>query len=311
MFGEELTLPIDDTTLPEYRVCADLYQRVLQHAIVDPSQYTGLFSDALTEKAIGEATTSNLYFPKAAENIRHFIPDAKLIAILRNPVDRAFSGYLHAVRVGHEQRDFKEALVQEPIDSSCIWWGTGDYYIRPGFYSTQLTRYFDRFDRKQIKVYLYDDLANNPQALMRDLFHFLDVDDTFQIDLSRKHNVSSVASDLSSSFFRVVHRIATFSKPMRAVTDTVKRSLPTHLRKRLDQSHRSVRLRNQLRNADLTMGTELVGNGNNSFRKPTLDPQTRRWLADIYREDILKLQQMLQCDLSAWLREGESASKTT
>jgi hypothetical protein len=310
MYKEELSLPITDTTSLEYQVCANLYHRVLKNSVTDPAEYTALFSDAQTETALGEATTSNLYFPGAAENIQHFIPDAKLIAILRNPVDRAFSGFLHAVRKNHEQRDFREALEQEPVDSDFIWWGNGDYYIRPGFYSKQLSRYFERFDREQIKIVLYDDLTNDPQTLVRELFGFLGVDESFQLDVSRKHNVSAVADGLSSSVFRLAHRLATSSKPMNAITNAVKKSLPAHWKKRLGQSHRSVRLQEHLTNVGAGMETERVGQGTNSFVKPKLEPETRRWLTDIYRDDILQLQDMLQRDLSAWLKDDNSVSRT-
>lgn len=310
MYGEELTLPITDTTSSEYRACANLYHRVLKNSITDPEQYTALFSAARGEAAIGEATTSNLYFPRAPENIQRFIPHAKLIAILRNPVDRAFSGFLHAVRKNHEHRDFREALNGEPIDSDYIWWCTGDYYIRPGFYSKQLARYFDRFDREQIKLCLYDDLTGNPQALMKELFHFLGVDESYALDVSRKHNVSSVATGVSGSLFRTARRIATSSRPMNAITRMVKRSLPETWRKRIGQSHRSVRLQEHLANVETTMETESIGQGADSFRKPKLDAETRRWLAEIYRDDILRLQDMLQRDLSAWLEEDKSISRT-
>ena len=72
--------------------------------------YKALFSRATFHSAIGEASGTYLFHPRAAERIYRFIPDAKLIAILRNPVDRAYSAWLMHQRRGKEKRPFQEIL---------------------------------------------------------------------------------------------------------------------------------------------------------------------------------------------------------
>ena len=79
-----------------------------KHTHID--DYRKQFEDASTESAIGEASPMYLYFPQAAERIHHYIPEARLIVILRQPAARAFSNFLHLVRDGREKnRDFIQA----------------------------------------------------------------------------------------------------------------------------------------------------------------------------------------------------------
>ena len=74
----------------------------------EEKEYMALFEDAGNEKAIGECSTSYLYSSEAAEEIRKFQPDAKIIVILRNPVTRAFSHYLMGLRFGYSSLDFRK-----------------------------------------------------------------------------------------------------------------------------------------------------------------------------------------------------------
>ena len=76
-------------------------------------EYEGLFDGVRDEKAVGEATPTYLYLPGVAERIRHHVPEARLIAILRDPVERAYSGYQHAVRNGRER------LRRVPLSCAC------------------------------------------------------------------------------------------------------------------------------------------------------------------------------------------------
>ena len=142
------------------------------------------------EKAIGEASPLYLYSPKAPPCIREYISDAKLIAILRHPIERAYSAYLHMLRDGRETlTDFRQALEAEDARIRDHWehiW----HYKRMGLYGEQLQRYYDIFDPDQIKVYLYDDFCSDPGKVMRDLFFFLGVDEDFNPDMSSKPNVS-------------------------------------------------------------------------------------------------------------------------
>lgn len=141
-------------------------------SITDLSSYQAEFAGVTKELAIGEACPSYLYFPQTAARIKQYIPDTRLIVILRNPVERAYANFLHIVRDDREtQRDFALALQDEATRIANNWewfW----HYIQVGFYGQQLQRYYEMFAPSQIKVYLYDDLKENAIATLQDIFSF-------------------------------------------------------------------------------------------------------------------------------------------
>lgn len=241
----------------------------LAHCITDWSVYCEQFQPNVQQIAIGEASPIYLYDSKAAERIQSYIPDVKLIAILRDPVERAYSNFLHHIRDDLETTtDFLEAIRLEESRIANNWWW-GFHYIRSGFYYEQLERYFDRFDRNHVKVYLYEDLSRNRLDTLQNLFQFLDVDPAFTPDMSIRQNVTGVPKNKNlNRFLSQSHPIKTFFKPL----------LPR-------------KLRNQL----------LTSLKNQNLNKPQIPSGIREQLQPIFRKDILQLQDLLQHDLSAWL----------
>lgn len=235
--------------------------------------YRAQFSEVTNERAVGEASNLYLYSPNAAERIRHYVPNVKLIAILRHPAERAYSRFLHLVREGREPlTDFARALDEEETRIRNNWW-PDFHYLHAGLYYTQLERYFDLFPRSQIKIYLHEDLKSDPFGVLQDTFRFLGVDDTFTPDTTIKYNVSGIPKN------RALHQVI---KRLRQVRPVVERFLPEGQRQSI------LRIGSKIHNRNLT--------------KPRLSPEVRRRLVEGYREDTLKLQDLLQRDLSAWLR---------
>lgn len=236
-------------------------------SVTDIEDYRALFRGARGKVAIGEASHWYLYHPRAPERIKRHIPHAKLIAILRNPVDRAYSQFLHFVRDGQEPlTDFAQALREEESRVRDHW-AFGRYASR-GFYYPQIRRYYDLFDRGQIKVYLYEDLRTDALALLQDVFRFLEVDPAFVPALSVEPNVSGIPRN------RILHTMLTRS---RRTKDVLRRHLPA----------RMLRYANEIKNRNLI--------------KPQLSPELRHQLTEMYREDILKLENLVGRDLSGWL----------
>ncbi|MEQ9355245.1 sulfotransferase [Coleofasciculus chthonoplastes] len=232
--------------------------------------YLSLFENVSTEIAIGEASTWYLYQPQAAERINYYIPNVKLIAILRDPVERAYSQFTYMIAENREFiEDFAQALVaeKERIHQNWLpWW----HYKQRGFYYRQIKRYFDIFDPDHIKVYLYEDLNNDPNVVMKDIFFFLQVDDNFIPDVSKQHNVTYIPKN----------------KTLSQVLDP-RNSTSTFLRKFV-----SPELRKSVKSRLLNL---------NRRPKPPLLPEVRKQLIEEYREDILKLQELLDKDLTSWL----------
>ncbi len=245
-------------------------EAINRFSITDIEAYQALFEGAENALAVGEASPLYLYSPDAPKRIRRHIPNAKLIAILRNPVDRAYSAFLHLLRDGREPHtDFRKALLEEERRIQEHWehiW----HYKAVGFYYIQLMRYYDLFDRDQIRIYLYEDLKEKPIELSRDVFRFLGVNADFKPDMSLRFNVSGVPRNkIIHAFLSKPHPIKSLFKPL----------IPVKLRQRL-----VVTLRNR------------------NLAKPEFPIAVRRELVELYREDILKLQALIKRDLSHWLR---------
>ncbi|MDH3640307.1 MAG: sulfotransferase, partial [Gammaproteobacteria bacterium] len=173
----------------------------VNNAVTELSVYQSLFENANDERARGEASPLYLYIPKAPERIHHHVPKALLIAVLRNPIDQAYSHYLYARReVIEPLEDFVSALKAEEGRAQSNWMPMFQYSHFPRYYQ-QLSRYFSYFPADQIKLFLYEDFLNKPQHVLAEIFRFIDVDDSFVPDLSYRPNAGGVPK---SHFFQSV-----------------------------------------------------------------------------------------------------------
>lgn len=183
--------------------------------------YRGQFQEALPEQVAGEKTPTYSYLPGVAERIHNVLPDVKLIWIFRDPIDRAYSNYWHAVRSGIEPLGFAEAVRRE--DDRDIWKG----YVRRSQYAEQVSRYLDYFDREQMHFSLFEDLKAEPRSVLEELFQFLDVDPGYsdQLNQRARKNVTKIP------------RSTTFRYWTRSVLDEIPilRSLAFRLDRRFNQ----------------------------------------------------------------------------
>ena len=220
------------------------------------AEYEEAFAGARDEIAIGEISPQYFRCPTAARRMHEAMPGVKVIASIRNPAERAFSGFLMRTRRGEHVRGAREELTE---DAS---------HVREGFYYTRMKRYFDVFPREQIEVYLFDDFRRDSAAVMREVFEFVGVDRDVELDTSAKHNPANIPKS------RLLNRA--FYHPN--VIRTTKSLLPD----------RAYGLAKRVRQLNLRP-------------PPTLSPELRTELLEIYRDDILRLQELLERDLSVWL----------
>ncbi len=149
------------------------------------SWYRGHFPIGAGDRLVGEASPGYLFHPLAPERVRTTVPEAKLIALLRDPVDRALSHYHHEVALGREALSFEEAIdaepertrgeehrmVGEPGYFSHAWW---DYtYLARGRYAEQLERWLAVFPREQLFVVASEELASDPGQTYSRVLEFL------------------------------------------------------------------------------------------------------------------------------------------
>ena len=236
--------------------------------VTDWQAYCGLFSGVRTESAIGEVSPSYLANPRAPERIQAYLPHVKLIAILRDPVERAYSHFLHLNKAGIEvTADFEEAI--ENLDGLDIkGWRPRYDYLHFGFYHEQLVRYFERFDKEQIRVYTHERLRSESRVVLADMFRHVGVDTAFVPNIGEQVNVSGIPRS------RSLQRFLTKESVVRTLA---RRMLPTAIR-------RPVR----------------VGLRDRNLVRPVLSETMRDRLRNIYDKDIEQLEQLLGETLSDW-----------
>ena len=150
----------------------------------------------------GEASIDYMYHPYAAKRLAETISDVKLIIVLRNPVDRAYSSYRHSVRLGVEDLSFEEALDNEGLrleeeekkieldeDFFCVsrWFFS---YLARGRYSEQMERVMLHFPRERICILRSEDFFRDPRVIVNQVLEFLGLSD-FKPDVSIKYQSHS------------------------------------------------------------------------------------------------------------------------
>lgn len=184
--------------------------------------------------SVGEASPSYLFHPFAPERVASLMPQARLIAVLRNPVDRAFSHYQHEVALGREPLTFEDALDAEeermrgelermaadPSYFSHAWWN--HTYVSRGRYAEQLERWYASFPRQQVLVLLSEELSQEPDETYARALDFLGV---------RPHRLSSFPRIFSREYEEMASstraRLETeLAEPNRALAELLGRKLP-------------------------------------------------------------------------------------
>lgn len=248
-------------------------ERRNRSAITEWQAYHELFSDAKANQVMGEASVVYLYNPIAPERIKHYIPDVKLIAILRNPVDRALSNFMHFRRDNLEPvADFTIALSEENKRIAANWqylW----HYTNLGFYGSQLRRYYELFPHEQIALYTYEDFSKNQSKVLQSIFHFLGVDESFQVDTSFKHNISGHVK------IPLLHQFLTTQTSTKKVAKAL---MPADIRLHLRK---------------FALKWNVVPT------KPAVSAETYQQLRQLYRSDLIQLQSLTGLDLTHWLNE--------
>jgi sulfotransferase family protein len=139
--------------------------------------YREQFAGAGAAHAVGDATPL-MQNPLAVKHMADLLPDVSLVAILRNPIDRAYSHYQHIRALGQERRSFRQALADERHDEAGARGDPPRDYLQRGRYARQLHTVLDRYDRKQLLVVLFEELRDRPQEVVREVLRHIGVDDS-------------------------------------------------------------------------------------------------------------------------------------
>lgn len=251
-------------------------KKLLKHyreSITELNSYLKLFSGAKEGMKKGETSNSYLYLPDAPLNIKKHIPHVKLIAILRHPVDRLYSRFMHLCR---ENRQPDNTFIN-CLDTDSVWWKRNDL-VPEGFYGKYLSRYYSLFDSNQIKVFLYEDLVNRPLETIMEMYRFIEVDENFTPDMSIRFNKSGL---IKNKFInKLIGQNGLIKNFISFIT-------PLSVYSKLKESNLLQKKVNDIRRRNLKV--------------EKLDAGSRQLIIDkVYRDDIMILEELLQRKLN-WL----------
>ena len=230
------------------------------------NDYLRLFAGATTQQAVGEASVNYLWSKTAAVAIADRIPQAKIIMVLRSPIDRAFSQYLHNVSDGHVTEPFRD-YVRTCLRRSGEGLGIHEPFLEMGFYADQVLRYLSHFPREHIGIWFYEETKKQPKSFMQEVLEFLEVDSAFTPDTSKRYNQPRIARLLKPN--QILQRLGVW-KMLRGI-------MPGPLKSAMQSA----------------------------LYRPTgsviMTPADRALMLDFYRNDIRRLEEILGRDLSRWL----------
>jgi hypothetical protein len=234
-------------------------------------RYVDNFRGAAPGQIAGDASGAYLYSTGVIEGIRDRAPDVPLVAILRHPVEATWSHYLMARGYGKAHGSFEEEIEREPLEPVATPWELDlTMLVRARLYHAHLTRWLSAFPREQLLVHLYDDLAQDPAAVVRRTFVHLRLDPDVPLDVSERLNVGTNPRSM---------RVHTFEARPGSAGQIVKRAL------------RGVPGRRALQDAVHRWNARAV---------PPVPMAARQRLLEVFRADTDALEQLLGRDLSAW-----------
>jgi len=240
-------------------------------AYKDLSNYLALYKNADNYKIVVDASVAYIQFDKIANAIQNFNNKAKIIILLRNPIERAFSAYSHNKREGGTL-SFQEDLEIEDQESvlGIFRW---THYKKNGLYYENVKHYLDTFGQEKVLILFNEDLESNPQKVLSTVCDFLKIDASFvpKMDFT-KQNTAHLPKNP-----KISHLVNNYSQGS-MLWSGLKKIFPIQFLRRL----------------------KIIINPSIPFQEKLSDEKTIQQLKAYYIEDITKLETLLNRDLSAW-----------
>jgi len=249
----------------------------LHNGVWSWEEYLDLFKGVSEEKAVGESSVLYLYYYELSiKNIKKYLGEnIKIIIMLRNPTDRAYSAFQHVSRGFQEQNSFEESLLIEegrldrnPDLTPMVM------YQEMGMYFKMVKSFQDNF--KNVHIISYDDFRDDTEKEMKKTFQFLGLSLSTDIDFLTRHNVGGKRwrNDTMKYFFMK-------KNPVKSL-----------LKKVVSNSFRS-----KIKNNMVSVSTNRV---------VPMNTETRLKLDNIFKEDIENLSQLLNRDFTKWTSDGKT-----
>ncbi len=233
----------------------------------DKSNYNRLFEAVSDEPIIADCSTSYLYSNDAAKNIFEYNDKAKILIVLRNPIYRAYSHYLMALKYGFTNQGLIDSI-QKDQQSENKGWGKTELFIELGLYVNQIKRYHKYFGKDNVKVMFFNDLKTQPTFFFKDLCRFLEIQ-TSNAKANYKKPINAAMRPKSPFINKILVDVG-FKK-------IIKQYAPMQI---------------QL----------VIKKWFFSSSKPNLTQKEIRYLRSFYVSEIEKLEALLEVNLKTWKR---------
>jgi hypothetical protein len=250
--------------------------------VADLEKYLALFEKGENCSRIGEASIWYLYSRTAAEEIRAFQPAARIIIMLRNPVEMVYSVYYQSRFDGNEDAPTFEAALDAEAERKLgqripqTWLLVdGLFYSDIARYSRMIRRYWDSFGREQVRIILNDDLRDNVEQVYRDTLDFLQVSSDYRPDFRVVNARKEIRFGIVRNFIK--------SPPwwFRMTRQFARKVVPEDAREQVNQL--------------------IIRLNSKPPEQASMLPATRTRLMELYRDEVIELSDLLQRDLSHWI----------
>ncbi|MFN0188185.1 MAG: sulfotransferase [Bacteroidia bacterium] len=249
----------------EKYVSGDMQEEQWGAYVLNREHYLQLFKFAKGKQRIGEISNSYMFSDEAALNIKKEFPSMKIVMILRQPAERAYSHYLANLRDGRTTRPFREEVENDDA-KSLHGWCISHLYYELGLYAEQIKKFQDHFPMEQVKIFLFDDLKTNNHSLANELFTFLGLRTDISIDYNERHNEARVPKN--PGLIKFVTQLGIKRKLFRAI--------PKAWQKKAKDSFFK------------------------EGKVPEMSEEDKKWMTSRYVKQIEQLEILIQRDLTSW-----------
>ena len=228
-----------------------------------------LYEDLFDQKkgvVYGESSVSYLFYENVPENLKSYNSNAKIIIMLRNPIDRAFSHYLMDYRLGLVSDSFEDIINKKSNHKKAHLFY--QQYIEVSEYSKQIQRYFKVFDKGNILIVDYDNFKIDVAGTVNEVYHFLNISTEFVADVNTQYNTFTLPKNKG---IRLVYSFVFLRKTL---TFIFPKSLVKIIRRFLFKTD----------------------------KKPKLLKETRNQLKQFFSDDVRRLSGLLAQDFSKWIK---------
>ncbi|NBD17965.1 MAG: sulfotransferase [Cyanobacteria bacterium] len=249
-------------------------------------EYLSLFTEAQNEKIIGDGSIWLLYSDNAPLEIKEFSPDAKILVMLRNPVDMIQSLHSNLLYVGYEKNQDLETAIEEmekrkqgvqiPGASNVI---QGLSYREVIKYAKHLKKYLDVFSPNNIKIIVFDDFRNRTELVYYEMLEFLEINKNFQPNLE----VINPNKEFRNKFLQnKLNQLA-----VSPITKNIGKFLPNPVKKSLYKNYLQIREMNTIHGKS----------------RSSMEPSLRKRLQAEFAPEVEKISSLLNRDLTHWIQE--------